>query len=104
MTANEDVRLALCDANAGEHYESQRWCDAADALDWSGLWPIVNATGCLTGELTDCDDDDDYANVDDMAMVLISDLPIEEQRRIHRDQRAGYWDGYTRLPERRARN
>ena len=44
-----------------------------EAADWSGIWPLVNGAGLLTGELYDGQSGECY-NVMDEAMIHINDL------------------------------
>jgi hypothetical protein len=90
----------LCSEHCGEHYQSPTWRAAADhpQVDWSSQWPIVDGAGNLIGTVYDSGDDDandDYANVDDLAMVALDDLSSTERRRIRHEIRDETWDGYT---------
>lgn len=90
-----DALIALCESHVGEHYESAEWKAAADESDWSQHWPIVDGAGNLTGEVYESGmHDAPYANVGDMAMVLISDLSRDAQAHITRQD--DQWDGYAR--------
>lgn len=86
---------------SGEHYKTGENIHLLhEALDWAGLWPVVDAEGNLTGDVYDSGQSDatDYANVDDEAMVAIADLPEAEQRQIRQERLSGIWSGYADLP------
>lgn len=85
----------------GEHYRSPTWTSVADALDWPRLWPVVDSSGVLTGDVVDCEDmsGGDWLNVDDLAMVDYDDLPAAERRRITNERRDECCDEYACLPK-----
>jgi len=101
---HREVLAALASEAVGLRYDSpeaQRILNAREYgyendADWSGFWPVCDARGILTGEITDSDDDE-YANVADAAMVLLADLPAVERRRIRLAKRDATWDGYAQL-------
>ena len=89
----------LCAGYAGEPMDSPRWVAAASLHDWSGHYPVVDKDGALTGDIVDCADNSitDYANVDDMAVVAIADLPTTEQKRIRDEEADSTWNGYATI-------
>jgi hypothetical protein len=99
MTQTEILK-ALCMDHLGEHYESTSWGEACnDEYDWADHYPIIDGDGLLTGEVYETGMwAEPYANVDDAAMVLISDLSADEQRRIASEQNEDVWDGYAVVP------
>ena len=64
---DSDTPKLLAKANAGIHVQSQAWQEAADCCDWHGVWPVIDAEGLLTGEISE--GGDDMSNVDDEAMI-----------------------------------
>ena len=58
----------------GLHFESPEARGILDDpdLDWSGVWPVVDASGLLTGEISEGEGDE--KNVGDMAMIGRADL------------------------------
>lgn len=85
---------------AGEHFATGANQELlCQALDWTGRWPVIDAAGKLTGDVytSDRSDADDFANVDDEAMIAISDLPLTEQKRIRLARQNDTWDGYAKL-------
>jgi len=78
-TAAEDGR--------GLHYRSAEWQRLAECVQWRGIWPVIDADGNLTGEISEGDDNE--SNVDDEAMIDTDDA------------RAAGWkveDGYASPP------
>ena len=97
----------LCARFTGHHFRSAEWLAACAAgPDWSQHWPIIDRDGKLTGEVFNSDDehDEDYANVEDDAMIAIDGLPSRERLRIQRLIRIDCWDGYATLSKRALRN
>jgi hypothetical protein len=91
--------VAACEDNIGVHYESPEWTAVANDLDWENHWPVVDGDGLLTGDVYESGDGSEgWANVDDVAMVRMTDLPPEEQASIRREQRSGIWDGHASVP------
>lgn len=66
----------LAQEAAGLRYDSPEATAILDREDWSEIWPIVDAEGYLTGGI--CGSEDGFANVDDLAMVALSDLSDEQ--------------------------
>lgn len=64
--------------------------------EWGRWYPVVDASGCLTGSIW-CSDEIEqaYANIADREVIHISDLPFVEQERITMARTIGTWDGYT---------
>jgi hypothetical protein len=58
-TAAEDGR--------GLHYRSAEWQRLAERCQWQGIWPVIDADGDLTGEISEGGEDE--SNVDDEAMI-----------------------------------
>lgn len=58
-TAAEDGR--------GLHYRSAEWQRLAERCHWQGLWPVIDADGNLTGEISEGAESE--SNVDDEAMI-----------------------------------
>ena len=82
----------LAKANAGIHSQSQAWQQALDCCDWHGVWPVIDAEGLLTGEISE--GGDDMSNVDDEAMIetaeaIATGWTVDE-------------DGYATPPEKEA--
>jgi hypothetical protein len=80
-TAAEDGR--------GLHYRSAEWQRLAAFAQWQGVWPVIDANGDLTGDISEgCESE---LNVDDEAMIDADDA------------RAGGWridaeEGYAYPP------
>ena len=83
----------------GHDYRDAEYVALADTLEWNGCWPEIDATGKLTGLVLDSDDQEqsDYANVNDLAVVEIAVLPKSERARIAAENERGIWDGYATL-------
>ena len=62
---------ALCSHYQGTHIDDIEFRKHADALDWQGVWPVIDADLCLVGTITD--GEDCYFNWCDEAMILRSD-------------------------------
>jgi hypothetical protein len=62
----------------GLHYRSSEWQRLAAFVPWQGAWPVIDANGDLTGEVSDGSGENEL-NVDDEAMI------------IDEDARAGGW-------------
>ena len=94
----------LCRRHWGEHYRSATWrlISNQSRYDWDGIWPVVDATGLLSGEIIDSESGEGYANVEDLAQVRIADLPAGDQQEIRRRSANGTWDGYANIPPLRA--
>lgn len=58
------------EAGRGLHYQSAAWREIAEAGAWDGAWPVIDRLGRLTGEVIDAADG--YLNVDDEAMIAVS--------------------------------
>jgi hypothetical protein len=81
----------LADEATGLYYDSPEAKAIMDRDDWNDWWPIVDGDGILTGDIVG--GDDDYFNVNDMAMVHRSDLTKKQIREANKN------DGYIGLPE-----
>jgi hypothetical protein len=56
----------------GMHYRSAEWQRLAAFATWQGAWPVIDASGDLTGEVSDgCGENE--LNVDDEAMIFDDD-------------------------------
>lgn len=62
----------------GLRYDSDDAKKILDVLDWASHWPVIDNQGCLTGDVKETDDMDEYANVDDLACIAIDDLTSEQ--------------------------
>ena len=54
--------------------------------DWSGVWPVVGIGRVYTGDIVESEND--YVNLDDMAMVHKSDLKTGD-----------YYTGYCKITD-----
>ena len=62
----------------GLHYRSAEWQRLAAFVQWPGIWPVIDANGDLTGDISEgCESE---LNVDDEAMIDADDA------------RAGGWE------------
>ena len=93
----EALRLALSRV-IGQHYLGKLARKTLDNcnLDWSQYWPIVDADGKITGELSG--GEEGYYNVDDLAMIAEEDIPSHILGKIHQEEADGTFDGYVTLP------
>lgn len=57
---------AVVEAHRGEHYTHPLYRADADRFDWSGVWPLVDRDGDLTGEITE---GEECYGVNDEAMI-----------------------------------
>ena len=73
-----DSMRAAVSAACGMRYDSPEAAAILNQVDWSQHWPLVDSDGDLTGEITDCDDNEEYANLNDIAMILVSDMTDEQ--------------------------
>jgi len=90
---DQETFRALATIGQGYRYDSPKWEKLVGQYTpggWYQYWPIVDGDMELTGEIIDSQDD--YANVGDEAMILITDLPVERQQEIAEDDQ---WDGYA---------
>lgn len=80
---------AICEEFAGSHYRTPAFRRACNAVNWDGLWPVIDRDGDLTGAVVDSEAG--YLNVDDDAMIAIGEA------------KAGRWqlldDGYAAEPK-----
>ena len=63
---------ALAERVMGMKYGSKCAQKILDRGNWPGVWPVVGRGGLYTGCIIESEED--YANLDDMAMVAIWDL------------------------------
>jgi hypothetical protein len=61
-----DEATAAADGR-GLHYRSAEWQRLAEPLHWQGIWPVIDASGELTGPISEGGEDE--LNVDDEAMI-----------------------------------
>jgi hypothetical protein len=67
--ADEDTAAA---DGRGMNYRSAEWQRLAGFATWQGAWPVIDANGDLTGEVSDgCGENE--LNVDDEAMIFDDD-------------------------------
>jgi hypothetical protein len=79
---------ATAAAGRGMHYRSAEWQRLAERCQWQGIWPVIDADGELTGEISEGSEEE--SNVDDEAMIDTDDA------------RAAGWkveDGYASPPQ-----
>lgn len=55
----------------GLHYRSAEWQRLAECVSWQGIWPVIDADGELTGEISEGSESE--LNVDDEAMIDADD-------------------------------
>ena len=60
---------------AGRRYNGPVAAEVLNAHDWAQHWPVVDGQGRLTGAVIDSDGCRGMANVADLAMVRLCDLP-----------------------------
>lgn len=75
---NEPLRI-LAEKAAGLRYDSPEAEAILDKEDWADHWPVVDANGCLTGDVVETADCEGYSNVCDMAMIADEDLRPEQR-------------------------
>ena len=61
-----DEATAAADGR-GMHYRSAEWQRLAETLHWQGIWPVIDADGELTGEISEGGENE--LNVNDEAMI-----------------------------------
>jgi len=84
MPADE---ATAADDGRGLDYRSAEWQRLAERCQWQGIWPVIDADGNLTGEISEGSEEE--SNVDDEAMIDTDDA------------RAAGWkieDGYASPP------
>jgi hypothetical protein len=67
------AHTALCRRYRGARIDDIEFREHADALDWSDVWPVIDADLCLVGIVTDSTVDG-YLNWRDEAMISLSDV------------------------------
>lgn len=85
-----DNRVELCEAMAGRaaglHYQNPEaqyiLAGYEYGLNWSGVWPVIDRDGILSGEITE---GADCLNVDNEAMLRLSELTTAESKTLRAD-------------------
>ena len=95
ITDSQERQRAVAQHCQGWNYASPRTQRIMDLVDWTDWWPVCDANGRLTGDIVDSQDD--YYNVDDVAMIADSDLPYSVVQEIERAEEDGTFSGYVCL-------
>lgn len=96
METRESRLRELAQRAKGLHFHDREAQSILDEEDWQNYWPLIDASGQITGDITDGQPDE--VNIDNEAMIELWRLSPAEQQRIRDDKRDGTFDGYGHLP------
>ena len=80
---SQKILSDLCSQFQGYHYTDAEWKSESDKYDWENIWPMVDGSGHLTGDIFESGEEGrNLVSVENLAMVEFDDLPLKLQKEL----------------------